>query len=72
MKVRIEVQPTGAYNGAPWPAVGEVIDLPDHVALGMLNTGAVSAVKAGKVETATPKTVVETATPKDRDIRRKD
>ena len=63
MKVRIKIQPSGPYNGEPWPPVGEVIDLPDHVALGMLQSGSVTAVKAEeKVETATPKTRAETAT----------
>ena len=56
MQVRIEVRPTGGYNGEAWPAVGEVIDLPDHVALGMLQAGHVSAVKVSKVETATVQT----------------
>lgn len=39
MKVRIIQQPTGMINGAPWPAAGETIDLPDHVALGMATSG---------------------------------
>ena len=49
MRVRINVQPSGAYNGQPWPAVGDEIDLPDHVALGMLQAGTVAAVKAEPV-----------------------
>ena len=61
MQVRIEVRPTGGYNGAPWPAVGETIDLPEHVALGMLRAGHVSAVQAAPVvETATVKPKAET------------
>ena len=54
MKVRIEVRPTGSLDGIPWPEVGEVIELPDHVAIGMLNSGAVSAVEVSKVETPEP------------------
>ena len=36
MKVRIKIRPTGLYNGQYWPKVGETIDLPDAVAVGML------------------------------------
>lgn len=62
MRVRIMVRPTGAYNGAEWPQVGEVIDLPEHVAVGMLNAGSVEAVRSAKAETATaPVQGVETA-----------
>lgn len=44
MKVQIKVRPTGAYNGQPWPQIGEQIELPDHVAVGMLASGLVTAV----------------------------
>lgn len=66
MKVRIKQRPSGAYNGAAWPEAGEVIDLPDHVAEGMLRAGQVAPVeRAEKVETATPpQTGVETAVKK--------
>ena len=62
MKVRVKQRPTGAFNGAEWPKVGEIVDLPDHIAIGMLNAGQVEAVKESKAETATPKAEnVETA-----------
>lgn len=48
MKVQIKVQPSGAYNGAPWPEKGETIDLPDHIAEGMLESGFV--IKPGTAE----------------------
>ncbi|MBZ2197270.1 hypothetical protein [Occultella gossypii] len=53
MKVRIKVRPTGSVNGHPWPAVGEVIDLADVSALGMIEAGQVEVVteRAAKVET---------------------
>ncbi|NYD43937.1 hypothetical protein [Nocardioides panaciterrulae] len=56
MKVRIKVAQTGLYNGAPWPAVGKTIDLPDHVAKGMISAGHVEQASGGskdapKVET---------------------
>lgn len=65
MKVRIKIQPSGLYNGQPWPAVGKTIELPDHVAVGMLNSKLVEPIKAGaKQETATPKDTSEKAAPK--------
>lgn len=45
MKVEIKVAQTGLYNGQPWPPVGETIDLPDHVAVGMIANGQVEAVR---------------------------
>jgi hypothetical protein len=39
MKVRIKVRPSGLLNGADWPDVGEVIELPDSVAKGMIEAG---------------------------------
>jgi len=45
MKVRIKVRPSGLINGRDWPQVGEVIDLPETVALGMLNAQHVTAVE---------------------------
>lgn len=51
MKVEVKVRPTGAINGDLWPDVGGVIDLPEHVAAGMIDAGFVAAVKvAPKVE----------------------
>lgn len=48
MKVIIARRPNGSYNGEVWPEVGEPIELPDHVAEGMLATGEV--VKPGSAE----------------------
>lgn len=39
MKVRITVQPSGLFNGEPWPAVGDEADLPDVVAVDMIEAG---------------------------------
>lgn len=50
MKVRVLIPPTGIYNGRPWPAKGETIDLPDHVAEGMIGAGNVERVEEPKVE----------------------
>ena len=63
MLVRIKAGLTGLYNGHVWPEVGETADVPDVVAIGLLNGGFAEAVKdTGNVETATPPKVdVETA-----------
>ena len=47
-KVRIKVRPLGLFNGAEWPEVGEVVDLPAHVADSMATSGHVEPVKAEK------------------------
>lgn len=44
MKVRIIEQPTGLLNGNYWPAEGEVMELPDAVAEGMIGAGHVERV----------------------------
>jgi len=63
MKVIIRVRPTGLYNGSEWPAVGEEIDLPDHVAVGMLKAKQVRAIPdANVVEAAIASANAETAT----------
>jgi len=54
MKVTIKVRPTGGYNGAAWPKVGDTIDLPDHVAEGMISTGAAEKAKAAKAAPSKP------------------
>jgi hypothetical protein len=60
MKVRVVVPQTGLLNAHPWPTVGEVVDLPPHVAESMLAVGHVEKV-AGKVETRpAPDASVET------------
>jgi hypothetical protein len=50
MKARIKVQPTGLYNGDAWPEPGQVVDLPDHVAEGMIAAGIVERVVEAKPE----------------------
>lgn len=62
MKVRIKVQPSGLLNGTAWPAVGEEIDLPQHVAESMAASGDVELVKETR---PAPKKGVETRTKKD-------
>jgi hypothetical protein len=64
-KVRILVRPTGAYNGQPWPKVGETIDLPDIVAEGMVRSGDVEVVtEPVKAEKAADKAEKRPAAPK--------
>ncbi|WP_310250687.1 hypothetical protein [Microbacterium trichothecenolyticum] len=65
MKVRITEQPTGLLNGKEWPTAGEVIDLPDVVAVDLLNARMAEPVKAAAPEAATaPAGAVETAVKK--------
>lgn len=56
MEARVKVRPSGLVNGAPWPQVGETIDLPDSVVVEMANAGWLEVVAARpKQEKATPK-----------------
>jgi len=76
MKVRIKIRPSGLINGAEWPAVGELVDLPDLVATSMLGDGLVEVAPLEEVEpvptpdpTPTPPTgTEETATPPTGDV----
>lgn len=61
MKIRILVQPTGLLNGRPWAAVGETADVPDVVAIDLLNAGFAEPVKGSGAETATATPKAETA-----------
>ena len=54
MRVRIIIQPTGLLNGAPWPAPGEELDLPDDTAEGMAEVGHVELVKTAAKKAAAP------------------
>jgi len=56
MKIRIKAGLTGLYNGQVWPEVGETTDVPDVVAVGLLNGGFAEVVTTAKVETATTDT----------------
>lgn len=63
MKVKLKVNLSGTRNGAEWPAVGGVVDLPDAEAAQMLASGMASSVKDDQVKDATaPSGGVETAT----------
>lgn len=39
MKIKMTGKVSGTRNGADWPEVGEVIDLPDHEALDLIAAG---------------------------------
>jgi hypothetical protein len=50
MKVRIKVRPSGLLNGREWPEAGGVIDLPDAVAKGMIESGDAKALTKAEAE----------------------
>lgn len=53
MRVEIRVQITGLRDGQPWPAPGQVVDLPDAEAVDMLAAGLVAPLpEPVKVESA--------------------
>jgi hypothetical protein len=55
MKVRMRVQVSGQRNGAEWPPVGSVIDLPDDEAAGYCAGGMAEPVTTfAEAETAVP------------------
>lgn len=39
MKVRLKIDVSGTRNGAPWPARGEIVELPDQEAADMCANG---------------------------------
>lgn len=51
MKVQMKVSISGTRDGQDWPAIGEIVDLPNDEAVSMLNAGLVSAVESSKPET---------------------
>jgi len=55
MKVTIKVRPSGLYDGKPWPEVGKTIDLPEHVAEGMIAGGLVEKAERKHAEAKTEK-----------------
>lgn len=62
-KVYIVVRPSGLYNGAEWPEVGEPIDVPDVVADDLVESGHAEKSKAAAnkaVEEAEAEPEVET------------
>lgn len=53
MRVEMRVELSGTRNGAEWPPVGGVVDLPDGEAVDLLNAGLAGAVRDPDPETAT-------------------
>jgi len=68
MKIRITQQPLGLFNGKAWPGKGEVVDLPDHVATGIVDARLAELVPNEPSapdpapDLASPELAVETAT----------
>lgn len=55
MRVRMKVDISGARDGKPWPARGEVADLPDDEAAGLCESGMAEPVaERDKAEKAVP------------------
>jgi hypothetical protein len=44
VKVKMNIWISGTRNGVPWPAVGQVVDLPDVEAVKLCASGQASAV----------------------------
>jgi len=61
MKVRMLVGITGTLDGQPWPARGEIADLPQQVAEDLISNRYAERVESQKVETAAVDPVAETA-----------
>ena len=64
MKVKMNTHLSGTRNGADWPAVDEVADLPDAEAADMIAAGLARIIDEPKVERATSRRKTETATRK--------
>jgi hypothetical protein len=61
MKVRIKTQPSGLFNGQPWPEVGEEIDVPDVVGADLCDSGVATPVaEKAKAEKRPAATKAET------------
>lgn len=60
MKVKVKVRPSGLVNGQQWPEVGTVLDVPDHIAEGMIAAGHLARLKAEQEARPTPDLDVET------------
>lgn len=71
MKVRVKVRPSGILNGRDWPEAGEVMDLPDSVAEGMIAAGTVEAVKAAAEKKDAEKVETRPASKADTETRKK-
>lgn len=57
MKVRIKRRPSGLYNGAAWPAAGEVTDLPEALAASLLSDDTVELVELEEESISEPELV---------------
>lgn len=57
MKIRLNVDISGSFDGKRWPGRGGTVDVSDNVARHMINNGQASAVEEAPVETATTVTV---------------
>jgi hypothetical protein len=66
MRVQMKVHMSGLRNGVEWPAVGDVVDLPDEEATVLVGQGsaelAEKSAKKSAVEAATAPPADETAT----------
>jgi hypothetical protein len=54
VKVRIKGDISGSRNGAPWPARGETIELPDDEGAQLCASGLAAPVKNADIEEAVP------------------
>jgi hypothetical protein len=61
MKIRMKVDISGTRNGEPWPARGEVIDLPTDEAQSLIDSNMAEAITKAKAETAAVEPAEETA-----------
>ncbi|MEV6079664.1 hypothetical protein AB0L80_31815 [Streptomyces sp. NPDC052069] len=65
MRIRMKVQMSGLRNGQPWPAFGEVTELPTGEAQHLVASGIAEEVTIlAEVETATASTPETTEPPK--------
>lgn len=73
MKIRMRMQITGTRNGASWPAIGGIIDLPESEAQCMIRHGYAAAApeqEIPQVERAAVENDTQTATLKTRVVKR--
>jgi len=61
MKIRMKVDISGTRNGEPWPARGEIIDLPTDEAQSLIDSDMAETIAKAKAETAAVELAEETA-----------
>lgn len=61
MKIRMKVDISGTRNGEPWPAKGEIIDLPADEAQSLIDGNMAETIAKTKTETAAVEPAEETA-----------